>query len=80
MVDSLFPGSEPSTLEPSYISDENNWEQMQCHRFLDSSQTHLLSRILWVPDWQIIPTKFRRQWGTYCLLRRKLATIKNPDP
>ena len=76
MVDSFFSGSEPSTLEPNYIVDEENWEQMQCHTFLDSSQTHLLGRVLWIPDWKIIPENLRRQWGMYCLLRRKLATIK----
>ena len=75
MVDSLFSGSEPSMLEPNYIANGKNWEQMQCHRFLDSSKTHLLGRILWTPDWEIIPAKLRRQWGTYCLLRRKPAVF-----
>lgn len=74
MVDSFFSGSKPSTLEPNYIVDGKNWEQAQCHKFLDSSQTHPLSRILWIPDWELIPLKFRRQWGRYCLLRRKSAT------
>ena len=73
MVDSIFSGSENSMLEPNYIVDERNWEQIQCHKFLDSSQTHLLGRIIWIPDWEVVPAKFRRQWGRYCLLRRRSA-------
>jgi alpha-1,2-mannosyltransferase len=26
--------------------------------------------MLWVPDLAVIPAKFRRQWGDYCLLQR----------
>ena len=73
MVDAFFSGSEPSALEPNYINDGEYWEQIQCHDFLDSSQTYLLSRMIWMPDWDVIPAKFRRKWGKYCLLRRKLA-------
>ena len=75
MVDAFFSESEPSILEPNYIVDGKNWEQMQCHDFLDSSQTHVLSRMIWIPDWKFIPTKFQRKWGVYCLLRRKLANF-----
>ena len=73
MVDSHFPGGELSALEPNHVLDEKSWEQVQCYQFLDASQTHLLGRIIWVPDWDFIPAKLRRHWGTYCLLRRKSA-------
>jgi len=33
-----------------------------------------LARIIWIPDWETIPARYRRKWGRYCLLRRK-ATI-----
>lgn len=73
MVDSIFSGSDDSMLEPNFIADGKNWEQIQCHKFLDTSQTHPLGRIIWIPDSELIPTKFRRQWGRYCLLGRKSA-------
>jgi alpha-1,2-mannosyltransferase len=43
---------------------------LKCSPFLDASKTHTISRMLWVPDLPVIPAKFRRQWGDYCLLRR----------
>ncbi|KAL8709409.1 MAG: hypothetical protein Q9220_005792 [cf. Caloplaca sp. 1 TL-2023] len=71
LVDSYFPGSQPSTLEPNYVEDSNTWEEMQCSPFLDSAKTHILGRIFWIPDLDIIPIKFRRQWGHHCLLQRR---------
>ena len=74
VVDSHFAGSEPSSLELDYIADTKTWEVMQCQNFLDVSQTHPLSRIFWIPEWSIIPVRYRRKYGQYCLLRRKSST------
>ncbi|GAB7352233.1 hypothetical protein MBLNU459_g2706t1 [Dothideomycetes sp. NU459] len=71
MVDSSLPGVKSTTLEPDYVNDTENWEQLVCEPFLDASQTSIIGRLGWVPDWTIIPPKYRRKWGTYCLLRRK---------
>ncbi len=73
LVDSHFPGSEPSKLEPNYTLDTEHWEEMQCTEFLDASRTSLIGRTLWLPDSNIVPNRFRRRWGRYCLLRRKIA-------
>lgn len=74
MVDSSFPGAEPSALEPDYINQTDTWEKLTCEPFLDASRTGLIGRMGWVPDWDFIPAKYRRQWGEYCLLRRKQAS------
>ncbi|KAI9857459.1 MAG: mannosyltransferase [Trichoglossum hirsutum] len=71
LVDSYFPGSEASDLEPHYILDTANWQELSCSQFLDASRTSLLGRTLWLPDSSLIPERFRRQYGRYCLLRRK---------
>ncbi|KAF2195273.1 glycosyltransferase family 22 protein [Zopfia rhizophila CBS 207.26] len=71
LVDSYFPGTTPSALEPSYISDIETWETLSCENFLDASRTTILGRLLWVPDWPFIPERYRRRWGRYCLLRQK---------
>ncbi|THY43955.1 hypothetical protein D6C77_07041 [Aureobasidium pullulans] len=71
MVDSSFPSSEPSPLEPDYISQTDTWEKLTCEPFLDASKTGTIGRIGWVPDWDFIPSKYRRHWGEYCLLRRR---------
>lgn len=73
LVDSSFPGIEPSPLQPDYVHDEDTWEQLACEPFLDASQTGVIGRLGWVPDWSFIPAKYRRTWGEYCLLRRKKA-------
>ncbi|ORY13271.1 Alg9-like mannosyltransferase family-domain-containing protein [Clohesyomyces aquaticus] len=65
LVDSQFPRTSPSPLEPNYISDTKNWEKLSCTTFLDSSQTPLLGRLLWVPDWPFVPEHYRRKWGQY---------------
>jgi alpha-1,2-mannosyltransferase len=70
LVDSRLPSATPTDLEPDYISDTENWEELMCTKFLDASQTHLLGRLLWVPNLPFIPERFRRKWGDYCLLRR----------
>ncbi|PLB34124.1 dolichyl-P-Man:Man(6)GlcNAc(2)-PP-dolichol alpha-1,2-mannosyltransferase [Aspergillus candidus] len=71
LVDSSFPGNPPTALEPDYIHDETQWEQVSCRAFLDASRTGLLGRLVWIPDLPIIPDRFRRQWGEYCLLQRR---------
>ncbi|KEQ81919.1 hypothetical protein M438DRAFT_407571 [Aureobasidium pullulans EXF-150] len=56
MVDSSFPSSEPSPLEPDYISQTDTWEKLTCEPFLDASKTGTIGRIGWVPDWDFIPS------------------------
>lgn len=57
--------------EPDYIADKENWEIVKCEPFLDAANTHLLARVLWVPDWSFVPENLRRKWGRHCLLQRK---------
>ena len=71
LVDSYFPGTNSSALEPHYILDTSIWEQLQCADFLDTSKTHILGRIFWIPSFDIIPEKYQRKWGRQCLLRRR---------
>lgn len=73
LVDTQFPESHDPLPpnEPDYIADTENWEIIKCEPFLDAANTHLLARVLWVPDWEFIPEKFRRKWGRHCLLQRK---------
>ncbi|KAL2006703.1 hypothetical protein VTN00DRAFT_9371 [Thermoascus crustaceus] len=71
LVDSYFPGSMPSDLEPDYIHDEENWEKLSCRSFLDASRTSLLGRVVWIPDLPFLPDRYRRKWGEYCLLKRQ---------
>ncbi|KAL4977285.1 Alg9-like mannosyltransferase family-domain-containing protein [Aspergillus desertorum] len=75
LVDSHFPGREATGLEPHYMEDKAQWEEVFCALFLDSSQTGLLGRLIWVPDLPIIPDRFRRRWGQYCLLRRRTLAL-----
>jgi alpha-1,2-mannosyltransferase len=70
LVDSYFPSHAATELEPNYILDKENWETFSCASFLDASQTGLLGRLIWIPDFPIIPDRFRRKWGQYCLLQR----------
>ncbi len=74
LVDSQLPGSPATVLEPNYISNTDKWETMKCVPFLDASQTHIISRMLWIPELPFIPPRYRRKWGSYCLLRRKQNT------
>jgi alpha-1,2-mannosyltransferase len=75
MVDSSFPSTRPSTLEPDYMSQTKTWEKLSCKLFLDVASTGLVGRLGWVPDWDFIPSKYRRQWGEYCLLRRRSTSV-----
>ncbi|WEW54918.1 mannosyltransferase [Emydomyces testavorans] len=74
LVDSYFPGDRESELQPHYILDDKTWEKVSCKPFLDSRRTGSFGRILWVPDLPFIPKHLRRQYGQYCLLKRR-----NPD-
>ncbi|KAJ5682588.1 GPI mannosyltransferase [Penicillium macrosclerotiorum] len=71
LVDSYFPGRESTELEPHYIHDRAQWETLSCQSFLDASQTGLLGRLIWIPDFPFIPQQFQRKWGQYCLLQRR---------
>jgi alpha-1,2-mannosyltransferase len=70
LVDSRLPSASPTALEPDYMSDLSRWEKLKCGSFLDASQTHMFSRLVYVPDLPFIPERFRRKWGDYCLLQR----------
>jgi alpha-1,2-mannosyltransferase len=76
LVDSRMPSATPTTLEPDYMSDSVHWERLKCGSFLDASQTHVLGRLLYIPDLPFIPQRFRRKWGDYCLLRRRSSDAK----
>ncbi|KAI0458601.1 glycosyltransferase family 22 protein [Xylaria acuta] len=73
LVDTQYPENEdpPPPYEPDYIADGYKWDVVKCERFLDASKTHLLSRVLWMPESDLVPEKYRRRWGRHCLLRRK---------
>ncbi|KAJ5961205.1 GPI mannosyltransferase [Penicillium vulpinum] len=73
LVDSYFPGHDATELEPHYLLDKAQWEPLSCASFLDASQTGLLGRLIWIPDFPVIPARFRRKWGEYCLLQRTAA-------
>ncbi|KAF1916410.1 Alg9-like mannosyltransferase family-domain-containing protein [Ampelomyces quisqualis] len=71
LVDSRLPSSPATALEPDYVSDSAHWEKIQCVPFLDAAHTHVLGRLIFVPDLPFVPARFRRKRGDYCLLRRK---------
>lgn len=73
LVDTQYPENKDPLPpnEPDYISDVENWEEVKCVPFLDAAATHVLARVLWVPDSSFVPEKFRRKWGKHCLLQRK---------
>jgi alpha-1,2-mannosyltransferase len=75
LVDSYFPGHAATELEPNYLLDKENWKTLSCASFLDASQTGLLGRLIWIPDFPIIPDHFRRKWGQYCLLQRSTSNV-----
>ncbi len=57
--------------EPDYVADTNRWEEVKCLPFLDAATTPFVARALWIPDWEIIPERFRRKWGRHCLLKQR---------
>lgn len=73
LVDSHLSSATPTTLEPDYVFDNSRWKKLKCVSFLDASQTHILGRLLYIPDLPFVPEQFRRKWGEYCLLQHKLS-------
>jgi alpha-1,2-mannosyltransferase len=71
LVDSFFPGSDESKLQPHHVLDNSTWEAISCHNFLDAGRTGVLGRVLWIPEWSRMPNLLCRKWGRYCLLRRR---------
>ncbi|KAK4188273.1 family 22 putative glycosyltransferase [Podospora australis] len=73
LVDSHFPERHEALPpnEPDYSKNVDKWEEVKCVPFLDTEKTHFLARALWVPDWSIVPEKYRRKWGSHCLLKQK---------
>lgn len=72
LIDSHFENSQPTELEPAYVLDTETWAKVKCEPFLDAAKTSMIGRMLWVPDHAMVPARFRRTWGEYCLLRRKV--------
>jgi len=70
LVDTYYPGSGSTELEPHYILDTENWEKVTCAPFLDAARTHMLARTIWLPNMPFIPPKFQRHWGEHCLLKK----------
>lgn len=79
LVDSHLPSTQPTTREPSYILDSNTWDRVKCLPYLDTASTGLLGRLGFVPNLSFIPSKHKRVWGEYCLLKRKIKPIKQQD-
>lgn len=71
LVESWFASEGTSTLQPDRVHDEEKWEKVKCEKFLDQGETGMLGRLFWMPDAKWVPDVFRRQWGEYCLLRRR---------
>ncbi|KAJ4346549.1 uncharacterized protein N0V89_010480 [Didymosphaeria variabile] len=65
LVDSRLPSVSATEKEPDYMADTKTWEKVACQTFLDASATSTIGRLIWVPDWPIIPARFRRTWGEY---------------
>ena len=84
LVDSNLPSTEATKLEPNHIADHKHWEKIKCLPFLDSTSTGVLSRLWWIPDLPLVPQRYRRRYGEYCLLRRRpkrvAHTAVNPVP
>ena len=62
----MHPAS--SALEPRYSIEEKTWERVTCQRFLDSRNSPLLTRTLWMPGklWHEA-----NEYGDYCLLKHR---------
>ncbi|KAJ3488191.1 hypothetical protein NLI96_g3010 [Meripilus lineatus] len=78
LIDLDFPLHPVSSLyEPRYSIEENTWERVTCQKFLDSRNSPLLTRTLWMPGkrWQEA-----NEYGDYCLLKhRKNVAQKERD-
>ncbi|KAK9462148.1 Alg9-like mannosyltransferase family-domain-containing protein [Lipomyces oligophaga] len=83
IIDSNFTSStSQGTFEQQYILDEQHWSLVTCFPFIDSDRTSVLARIVKLPQWieDLIPDTplFRREWTSYCLLKRR-EVIVNTD-
>ena len=75
IVDVHLPSTETSKLEPHYIADTAHWEKIECLPFLDASSSGIVGRLGWVPSLPLLPSRLRRVYGHYCLLKRKKAPV-----
>lgn len=73
LIDSWFDGVVATDLEPDFLHNTVDWEVETCLPFMDASRTGLLGRVFWIPETNIIPQRYRRKWGEYCLLKRRHA-------
>ncbi|KAJ7103211.1 glycosyltransferase family 22 protein, partial [Mycena belliarum] len=74
ILDLDFPSNpSASTLEPRYAVDEKTWERVHCTPFLDTRNSNLLTRTLWLPGqtWQSL-----NEFGDYCLLKNRDLVAK----
>lgn len=55
----------PPPREPRYVLNAATWDRLLCLPFLDAERSNRWSRAFWVPGAQ------GREWGEYCLLRRR---------
>ena len=69
LVDTVVVGDSGTESEPVYAEREE-WERVKCERFLDVGRTGLVGRVVWVPEWELVPKRWRRVWEEMCLLRR----------
>ncbi|KFY44180.1 hypothetical protein V494_01604 [Pseudogymnoascus sp. VKM F-4513 (FW-928)] len=67
LVDTYFPSSTPSALEPAYMLDTETWEAVKCERFMDASRTKLAARLVKLP----LGLGGERVYGEHCLLKRR---------
>lgn len=70
IVDSQMPSTEVTQFEPDYMRSQG-WEEVECLPFMDAASTPTIARLGWIPDLPFIPSKYKRVWGRYCLLKRK---------
>ncbi|ODA77903.1 hypothetical protein RJ55_06506 [Drechmeria coniospora] len=73
LVDTQYPErqDELPPNEPDYMEDYDTWQVVKCEPFLDVASTHILARIIWIPDWDLVPEMFQRKWGRHCLLQKR---------
>ncbi|KAI9144181.1 Alg9-like mannosyltransferase family-domain-containing protein [Paraphysoderma sedebokerense] len=68
-IDSSFP----LRAQQSDLFDESNFVRLYCQRFLDSQNSGVLGRVIWIPE--ILRKRLgrygRKEWGEYCVLKKK---------
>jgi len=79
LFDSDFPhryqqnNSVENELEPRHCIDSRVWSRRDCRPFLDSINSGIFGRSIWLPIKQLD----RTAWGEFCLLQRKGLKAKN---